>query len=286
MWRKISFCFLFLLLVNNVVFSKDSTNTFLDKVQRVIDVRGTFDSKQQPKKPALFTISKNSGEKTLYTIDLAVIYKNKNLSTSTLEFTPIIQFNYASSQKKPSEKITGAWSVYWIFYNPEYSSGSSRLESMISYSKDFKTKFEKISGNIFYVPTIPEALIPIRNANDIEYSENGSDRNVLIHGFQPVIGLGYDKEISEKGKDIDAKSFRGIIKGQYTYRRYLFRVDFALNFENEFIDRKRTFFDYSAETSYFFDVKQRTSINATVNVIERPKIARNTKIIFGFGLKL
>jgi hypothetical protein len=287
MWRKISFCFLFLLLVNNVVFSQDSTNAFLDKVQKVIDVRRTFDSESEPKDPAIFTITKNSDEKTNYTIDLAILYKL--FSTDEFYLRPVMQFYYSSSEKEPSERITGAWSAYWIFDNPETSSRSNRLEWMVSYSKDFKTELEKLGLNLVWVPTYPKFLnkhLPIRNATEIEYSDSGFDRNVLIHGFQPVIGLGYDKEVSDKGDIADVKSFRGIVKGQYSWRRYYFQLDLALNFENELINHKRTFFDYSAKTSFYFDDKERSSVNTSVEVIERPKIARNTKITFGFGLKL
>jgi hypothetical protein len=284
MWRKIVFCFLFLLIINKVVFSKDSTDTFLDKVQKVIEVRGTFVSQYQPKKPALFTVSKNSGEKTLYTIDLAILYKN--LSTPVLLLTPIIQFNYSSSENAPSEKITGTLSSYWIIHNDPNSSSSGRLEPMISYSKDFKTKFEKIGGNIVYVPTFPEFLFPIQNATELEYAEDDSDRVVLLHGFQPIIGLGYDKEISKKGEAVDVRSFRSIVNGQYTLRRYYFQLNLALDFENEFIDHKRTFFDYSAEASFFFDDTERYSINASIEVIEKPSAIKNKKITIGFGLKL
>jgi hypothetical protein len=260
------------------------SETFLDDLQKIIKIRRSFETESENKKPALFSYSKNSDENSIYTADVAVLYKNRHFSTDVLQFTPVLQFNYSSDPNNLSQRISGDLNAYWIFYESS-GSASIHLQPTLSLLRDFVVQSSQFRWNVVAVPKLPDQHI--YNVTELEYNQSEEVWNQLLYGFIPIIGIGGDHEINRNETQNDElRSFRGILKGQFNIRTYYAELDLALNCENEFANQKRTFFDYSAGVSLYFDVKQRASLNAVVERIQYPEVARNTHLQIGFGIKL
>lgn len=90
------------IIKKKVAPTKVKEETFMDKVQKILGVRRSFDISDQITKPALLSLKKDNDEKTVFSIEMALAYKGFQFEKSGV--TPSIQFDYSSKSKDQQEK--------------------------------------------------------------------------------------------------------------------------------------------------------------------------------------
>lgn len=236
--------------------SDEPTLSLLDRIQNIIDIRKSFTSENETNKPALFSYKKDNDEKAVYLIDIALSYKGFNYEKSGV--TPFVQFDYSSKSKDQSDKLTAGLSSYYRIY--DYSGGSGKLEPLISYSKDFFTKEETGKASLFFVPQFPKFFLPVRNVTNIKFKYDGSkEDNRWVIGFNPIFGINFDRVYDGK---IISNLYYGSYAGNLTFKRYYLQFDLYGNYFSEFDDYRISRYKYEGTATFYFDQKERSSLNA------------------------
>ena len=253
----------------------------MDKVQKVIEMRKSFETENETKKPALFSFKKDEGEKAVFVTDVALslrIFRFESYGIS-----PFVQFDYSSKSKEETEKITGGISGYYRLY--QYSGGSGKIEPLFSYSKDFDSEIENVIIRLSFIPHFPNFIIPIRNVNDLKFKYDGSKKdNIWIFGFNPFIGMNFDRKYGGN-KNLNKSLYFSSAGGNITVKKYYLQIDLYGIYENEFDDLTNSKYKYEATATFYFDTKERASINAKYMQEEKEKELLK-RITFGFGVKL
>lgn len=261
--------------------SDKPTLSLLDNIQDIIDIRKSFTSENETNKPALFSYKKDNDEKAVYLIDIAVSYKGFNYEKSGV--TPFVQFDYSSKSKDQSDKLTAGVSSYYRIYN--YSGGSGKLEPLISYSKDFFTKEEIGKVSLFFVPQFPKFFLPVRNVTNIKFKYDGSQEdNRWVIGFNPIFGINFDR-VYDGNFNYNTNYYYGSYAGNLTFKRYYLQFDLYGNYFSEFDDIRISRYKYEGTATFYFDQKERSSLNAKYSQEETDSDITK-KITIGFGLKL
>lgn len=275
---------IFLLITANAMSQskKDKeTLSFMDKVQNVVELRKSFETENETKKPALLSFKKDEGENPVFVTDIAAALKI--FRYETFGITPFIQFDYSSKSKEETEKITGGLSSYYMIYR--YSGGSGKLEPLISFAKDYYTKIENLIFRLTFIPHFPDFIIPIRNISDIKFKYDGSKKdNIWIFGFNPFLGMNFDRKYGGNN-NLNQSLYFSAVGGNVTVRKYYFQLDLYGIYENEFDDFTNSKYKYEATATFYFDEKERASINAKYMQQEKDKDLLK-RILFGFGVKL
>lgn len=258
---------------------KDKEISFMDKVQKIIEIRRSFDVSGEITKPALLALKKDNGEKAIFSIDIAIGYKG--FRYEKLGFTPLIQFDYSSKEKDRLEKIRFGLDTYYKIY--EYSGGSGKLRPFLTFAKDYYSKIEEFNFNLSFVPSFPKFVIPVRNISDIKFKYDGND-NRWIFGFNPIIGTTYERIYGGK-KHIQQTNYYSLTAASVTVKRYYLQFDVYGKYEKEFIEKHGIRYKYEGTATLYFDEKERSSINAKFEQSEKDKNVTK-KFTLGFGIKL
>lgn len=265
------------------VFGQDSneseSDSFMDEIARIIEVRKGFDVKSEVTKPAIFSYKKVEDEDAIFTVDAAVMYMlftGKNFG-----IYPAVQFDYVSSGKKKMEKLTGMLIGEYTLYSTPYASG--KLEPSVSYSSDFFSEERIFKSQLVFQPLFPNFVIPIRDINKIRFKYNGKDDR-WIFGINPLIGAAYESDIEKKPKD-NTTSFYSIAMGSASIKRYYVTFTIFGDYQAQFEDDESSFYKYGAILTVYLDAKERASINGKFER-EDKKNNKDNEISFGFGIKL
>jgi len=286
-FNKSSIALLYIMFLLNPGFcfsqkEKDkNTLSFMDNIQKVIDMRKSFETENETKKPALFSFKKDEGEKAVFVTDIALSLKIFRFDDYGI--SPFVQFDYSSKSKEETEKITVGISSYYKLY--EYSGGSGKIESLVSFSKDFDTEIENVIFRLSYTPRFPNFFIPVRNVNDVTFKYDKSKKdNVWVFGFNPFMGLNFDRKYGGK-KNINRTLYFTSTGGNLTLKKYYLQLDLYGIYEFEFDDNTNSKYKYEATATFYFDERERASLNAKyLQELKEKELLK--RITFGFGIKL
>lgn len=255
--------------------------SFMDKVQKIIEIRRSFEVADDITKPALMSFKKTEGEDAIFNIDIAVTYKGFHFEKSG--FTPSVQFDYSSSAKDPKEKLKLGLDYFYRIY--EYTGGSGKLRPYIVFGRDFKTKIDEFTFNLSFIPRFPRFFIPVLNVSEIKFKYDGKDNHWVI-GLNPVFGSSYERIYGGTGKKrTDLKEYYTLLAANLTVKRYYLLFDVFGKYEKQFANTHNIRYVYTGSATFYFDSKERSSINAKFEQEERNKKV-TAKITFGFGIKL
>lgn len=258
-----------------------NTLSFIDKVQQIIELKKSFINETETKKPALFSFKKDDGDKSVFTIDIALSLKIFRFETYGI--SPFIQFDYSTKSKDETEKILGGVSAYYLLY--EYSGGSGKIEPLISYSKDFINETEELNVRISYMPRFPKFFIPVRNINEIKFKYDGSkEDDRWVFGLNPFLGMIYDRQLETSANQYQSYYFSSV-GGNLTLKRYYLQFDLYGIYENEFDNFRNSRYKYEGTATFYFDEKERSSFNAKYTQEIKDDKFKKT-ITLGFGIKL
>lgn len=259
---------------------KKKEESFMDKVQKIIEIRKSFDVAGEVTKPALMSLKKDNDEKSTFSIDMAVAYKGFRYEKTG--FTPSVQFDYSSKEKDRLERLKLGLDMYYTLY--EYSGGSGKLQPYVQFSKDFFSKTEDFKFNVSFVPSFPKFFFPVRNVSGIKFKYDGTDNRWVI-GLNPIVGATYERTYGGTN-NINQTNYYSLTAAGMTFKRYYFQIDIFGKYEKEFIKEHNIRYKYETTASFYLDEKERSSINFAYSQEEKDIKKLYKKFTLGFGIKL
>ncbi|MEO6694963.1 MAG: hypothetical protein ABIY50_10175 [Ignavibacteria bacterium] len=258
---------------------KVTEETFMDKVQKILEVRRSFDISDQITKPALLSLKKDNDEKTIFSVDIALAYKGFRYDNSGL--TPSIQFDYSSKSKDQQEKVKLGLDTYYKIY--QYADGSAKISPSVFFTKDFHSKIEELNFNLTFIPRFANFFIPVRNISEVKFKYDGND-NRWVFGVNPVFGATFERLYGGKN-NLNQTEYYSITAASITIKRYYFQFDVYGKFEKEFIELHNTRYKYESTMTFYFDIRERSSVNFKFEQSEK-QLKRTRRLTVGFGIKL
>ncbi|MBK8549758.1 MAG: hypothetical protein IPL53_01350 [Ignavibacteria bacterium] len=276
------YLFLFtLILFSSISYSQTKTKindeSFLDKVQELIGIRRTFDVSSETTKPGVLSYKQNDDQAAVFNIDVAVIYKG--FRYDSWGFSPSIQFDYSSKPKDQLEKLKGGFDVYYKLY--ENRKGYAKIEPAVSLESDFYADVSVFQTSLSFIPRYPDFIIPLRNVSDIKFMYDGTD-NRWVFGFNPIIGTNFKRTY---GDDVSQSDYYASFAGSLSIKRYYMLFELYGRYEEPFEKNTSSLYKYDMAAIFFFDDKERSSLNLRVEQ-EDFGDNRSRKITIGFGIKL
>ena len=253
--------------------------SFMDKVQKILEIRRSFDISDQITKPALLSLKKENDEKTVFSIDMGIAYKGFRYDVAGV--TPSLQFDYSSKSKDQKENIKAGFVTYYKFY--QYKGGSGKVSPSVFFSKDFYSKVEELTLNLTFVPRFPDFFIPIRNVSEIKFKYDGND-NRWVFGINPVLGATFER-LYGGNNHINRTEYYSVTAVSLTLKRYYFQFDVYGKYEKEFIAEHSIRYKYESTMTFYFDLRERSSVNFKFEQSER-EFKRTRRLTIGFGIKL
>ncbi len=258
---------------------KDKESSFMDKIQRIIELRRSFDIADEITKPALLSFKKDDDERAIFLIHVALAYKGFRFDKTGV--TPSIQFDYSSKEKDLLEKVRLGFDLYSRVY--EYSGGSGKIQPFLAFGRDFASRIDEFKFNLSFVPSFPKFFIPVRNISNIKFRYDGID-NQWVFGINPIIGATYERSYGGLNH-FDRTDYYSLTAASITVKKYYFQFDLFGKYEKEFIDEHDIRYKYEATATIYFDEKERSSINGKFEQEEKDRIVKR-RMTVGFGIKL
>ncbi|MEO8664535.1 MAG: hypothetical protein ABI462_03480 [Ignavibacteria bacterium] len=259
---------------------KIKEESFMDKFQKLFEIRRSFDVSDQITKPAILSLKKDNDEKTVFSIDMAVAYKGFQYEVAGV--TPSIQFDYSTKSKDQIEKVRAGLETYYRIY--EYSGGSGKISPAAFFWKDFYSKLEEMDLSLTFNPRFPKFFLPVRNISDVKFKYDGED-NRWVFGINPVVGATYERLYGGK-KNISQTEYYTITAANFTIKRYYLQFDVYGNYEKEFIKSHNIRYKWETTMTFYFDIRERSSINFKFEQAEKDLKKRTRRLTIGFGIKL
>lgn len=251
--------------------------SFLDKVQELIGIRRTFDVSSETTKPGVLSYKQNDDQAAVFNIDVAVIYKG--FRYDVWGFSPSVQFDYSSKPKDQLEKLKGGFDVYYKLY--ENRNGYAKIEPAVSLETDFYANASVFQTSLSFIPRYPDFFIPLRNVSDIKFLYDGTD-NRWVFGFNPIIGTNFKRTY---GDDVSQSDYYASFAGSLSIKRYYMLFELYGRYEEPFEKNTASLYKYDLAAIFFFDDKERSSLNLRVEQEDFGN-DRSRKITIGFGIKL
>ncbi len=254
-----------------------SDTTFLDNMQKYIEIRRSFEIESQAKNPALLSYKKSENSKAVITIDLAVSYVG--FRTRSIHVKPFVQVDFSgSSEKDKNEQLTtGISSVF-------FDNSSFRVQPEIYYTRDFYNKLNLYRIGVTLNPVNPHFLIPLRDITKKKFTDQSID-GAWLAGLNPNINFRY----READYDSDQPNISEFVTSAYAdlaFKHWYFQLVVSGLGEQSFIDSDELRYKYGATATLYFDEKERSSLNLKYD--QRGSDLKQAVRIFtlGFGLKL
>jgi len=266
-------------IVKKTTLPKKTKESFMDKVQKILEIRRSFDVTDLITKPALLSLKKDNDEKTIFSIDMAVAYRGFQYEAAGV--TPSVQFDYSSKSKDQQEKIKLGLDLYYRMY--QYDGGSGKISPSVFFIKDFYSKIEEFNFSLTFNPRFPKFFFPVRNINEIKFKYDGND-NRWVFGLNPVIGATYERVYGGK-KHISQTEYYSITAASISVKRYYFQFDLYGKYEKEFIELHNIRYKYESTMTFYFDIRERSSVNFKFEQAEK-QLKRSRRLTVGFGIKL
>jgi hypothetical protein len=282
MKKMILILFAFILFLPIASYSqkkKDSEISFMDKVQEVIGIRRSFDVSSETTKPGVLSFKQNDDQDPVFNIDMALIYKG--FRYDEWGFSPSMQFDYSSKPKDQLEKLKAGFDVYYKIYS--YGNDYAKLEPAVSLSRDFYNDIDEFQTSLSFIPRYPDFIFPLRNISDIKFLYDGDD-NRWVFGFNPIVGTNF-KRIYSTTNNLSESNYYASFAGSLALKRYYMLFELYGRYETPFERNTLSGYKYNATAVFYFDDKERSSLNLNV---EQDDLGdkRKRKITIGFGIKL
>ncbi|MDQ3019805.1 MAG: hypothetical protein M3R36_04430 [Bacteroidota bacterium] len=189
-------------------------------------------------------------------------------------------FDYSSKPKDQLEKLKTGFDVYYKIF--EFSDGYGKIEPAISYAKDYN-EITEFQTSFSFIPRFPEFFIPIQNVSDVKFQYDGTD-NRWVFGLNPILGINYRRTYSDIN-EIDEKEYYASFSGSFAVKRYYMLFEIYGRYKEPFNKNALSGYKYDAVAIFYFDDKERSSLNLRVEQ-ENSLFKRIRKFTIGFGIKL
>ena len=260
---------------------KEKEKSFMDKVQEIIGIRRSFDVSSETTKPGVLSFKQNDDQDPVFNIDMALIYKG--FRYDEWGFSPSVQFDYSSKPKDQLEKLKAGFDVYYKIYS--YSNDYAKLEPAVSLSRDFYNDIDEFQTSISFIPRYPDFIFPLRNISDIKFLYDGND-NRWVFGFNPIVGTNFKRIYSTSyRKGFSESNYYASFAGSLALKRYYMLFELYGRYETPFERNTLSGYKYNATAVFYFDDKERSSLNLNVEQDDLGD-TRKRKITIGFGIKL
>ena len=275
-------CFICALVCLNFVLSEARSQsatdtTFLDKLQKYIEIRRSFETESQAKNPALLSYKKSEDSKAVITVDIAVSYIG--FSSKSIHVKLFLQLDFSgSSDKDKNELMTAGLSS--VFFD----NSSFKVKPEISYARDYFNRLNIYKAGITLNPFNPSFPVPLQDITKKKYNEQSID-GAWLAGLNPNINFRY-RETDYEGQESNSSDFFASAFADFAVKHWYFQLVVSGLGERAFGDVNEYRYKYGATATLFFDEKERSSLNLRFD--QRGSDLKQALRIFtlGFGLKL
>lgn len=260
--------------------SKHDT-TFLDKVQKILEIRRSFEIESQAKNPALLSYKKSDNSNAVVTVDLAVSYLGWEFIDWKLK--PFVQIDFSgSSAKDKNELLTTGLS--FTFFPVNKPADKLKLQPDLFYTRDFFNKQNIYRAALTLTPEIRDSFIPLADITKRKFSEESIDGN-LIYALNPGISLKAKETDYDSDQENTTEYFASLRCDLAVRHWYLQFVASGLG-EQAFGYEGELRYQFGATATLFFDEKERSSLNAKFEQKGSDVASALKTFTLGFGLKL
>lgn len=264
------------------VFAQSKTDTtFLDKVQKFIEIRRSFEIESQAKNPALLSYKKAEKSEASITIDLAVSYLGFRFSSWQIK--PFLQIDFSGdNDKKKNELLTTGIST--SYYPVNNASEKLKLLPDLFYTRDFFNKLNVYRAAVTIAPEFRNFFIPIVDYTKGKFSEESIDGKWLF-GFNPNLTFKLKETDYDDASENTTDCFVAF-NVDVALRKWYFQFVVSGLGERVFGDTNEFRYDYGATVTLYFDEKERSSLNARFQQKGSDLKQAAKSFTLGLGLKL
>lgn len=263
------------------VSQSKSDTTFLDKVQKIFEIRRSFEIESQAKNPALLSYKKTENSNASVTVDLAVTYLGLKFDRGYVK--PFVQIDFSgSTPKDKNELLTTGLSTNIILV--DHVSEEFKIHPDIFYTRDFYSKLNIYRIALTFVPEIRNFLVPIVDYTKKKFSEESIDGKWLF-GLNPNASVKL-KETDFDGDEKNVTSYFGSLSADIALRKWYFQLVMSGLGERVFGDLDELRYEYGATATVYFDEKERSSLNARFQQKGSDLKQAVRSFTLGLGLKL
>jgi len=260
--------------------SKNDT-TFLDKVQKILEIRRSFEIESQAKNPALLSYKKSENSNATVTIDLAVTYLGFKFDRGYVK--PFVQTDFSGSTAKDRNELltTGLSTSYFIVNG---NNEKIKLHPDIFYTRDFYNDLNIYRIALTFEPEFRNFFIPIVDYTKKKFSEESIDGKWLF-GLNPNASVKL-KETDFDGEEKNVTAYFGALSADIALRKWYFQFVMSGLGEKVFGDLNELRYEYGATATIYFDEKERSSLNARFQQKGSDLKQAVKTFTLGLGLKL
>lgn len=264
------------------VFPQSKTDTtFLDKVQKIIEIRRSFEIESQAKNPALLSYKKAEKSEASITIDLAVSYLG--FKFARVQVKPFVQIDFSGdSDKKKNELVTTGIST--SYYPVNGANEKLKLHPDLFYTRDFFNKLNVYRVAITFAPELRNFFIPIVDYTKGKFAEESIDGKWLF-GLNPNLTFKL-KETDYDDATENTTEYFAAFNADVALRKWYFQFVVSGLGERVFGDTNEYRYDYGATVTLYFDEKERSSLNARFQQKGSDLKQAAKSFTLGLGLKL
>ncbi len=269
------------LFFRDSVSQSKSDTTFLDKVQKIFEIRRSFEIESQAKNPALLSYKKTENSNASVTVDLAVTYLGLKFYRGYVK--PFVQIDFSgSTPKDKNELLTTGLSTNIILV--DHVNEELKIHPDIFYTRDFYSKLNIYRIALTFVPEFRNFFVPIVDYTKRKFSEESIDGKWLF-GLNPNASVKL-KETDFDGDEKNVTSYFGSLSADIALRKWYFQLVMSGLGERVFGDLDELRYEYGATATVYFDEKERSSLNARFQQKGSDLKQAVRSFTLGLGLKL
>lgn len=270
-----------LLMCNFAEAQSKSDTTFLDKVQRILEIRRSFEIESQAKNPALLSYKKSENSNSSVTIDLALSYQGWKYERWFLK--PFVQVDFSGSSANDRNELltTGISSAYYLFRE---ELKSFRIQPDIFYTRDFFNNINIYRLALTFTPEFQKFFLPVADITKRKFSEESIDGK-FIYALNPNVTVKLKKTDFDSGEQ-NLTDYFAAFHCDLAARHWYLQIVVSGLIENVFGESEELRYSYGATATLFFDEKERSSLNAKFEQKGSDILPALQTYTIGFGLKL
>lgn len=278
---RVSVTISFLMISTSILAQSQSDTSFLDKLQKIIEIRRSFEIESQAKNPALLSYKKTEGSTPSLTVDLAITYLGFTFENGKVK--PFVQVDFSGSgTKNQNELLTTGISA--SIYTLNAKNSRLRIHPDLFYTRDFLNKLNIYRTAITLEPEIRNFIVPIVNITRRQFSEESIDGDWLV-GLNPNLTFKL-KETDYDGVTENSTVYFTELRADFAIRKWYLQVVVMGSGEKTFGDINEIRYEYGGTITLFFDEKERSSLNAMFQQKGSDLNQALKTFTLGFGLKL
>ena len=276
-----AFVILLCLITEESLPQSKRDTSFLDNVQKYLEIRRSFEIESQAKNPALLSYKKSENSNATLTIDLAVTYLGFRFNRGHVK--PFVQTDFSGSSAKDKNELltTGLSSSYFIIND---SNEKLKLHPDIFYTRDFYNKLNIYRFALTFEPEFRNFFIPIVDYTKKKFSEESIDGKWLF-GLNPNASLKI-KETDYDGEKENITAYFGSLSADIALRKWYFQLVISGFGEKGIGEMDELRYEFGATATLYFDEKERSSLNARFQQKGSDLKQAVKTFTLGLGLKL